>query len=85
MYALGIRSEGNALKNGEPTVGISFTTMLQLTNRFTIVIQSQKKKIPENIVNRYNQNYHTEIKCSCNENRKVVVPKSEIIFMPHST
>jgi len=32
--ALRIRSEGNALKNGEQTVGFSFTTMLQHTDRF---------------------------------------------------
>jgi hypothetical protein len=29
-----MRSEGNALKNGEPAVGFSFTTMLQHTGRF---------------------------------------------------
>jgi hypothetical protein len=27
-------SEGNAAKNGEPTVGFSFTTMLHHTRRF---------------------------------------------------
>jgi uncharacterized membrane protein YozB (DUF420 family) len=29
FVALGMRSEGNATKNREPTVGFSFTTMLQ--------------------------------------------------------
>jgi len=30
---LGMRSEGNALISGKPTVGYSFTTMLQHTGR----------------------------------------------------
>jgi len=32
--ASGMRLEGNAPKNGEPTVGFFFTTMLQHTGRF---------------------------------------------------
>jgi len=34
VVALGMRSEGNAPKNGDPTVGFSFTTMLQHTGRY---------------------------------------------------
>jgi hypothetical protein len=34
FVALGMQSEGNALKNVEPTHGFSFTTMLQHTSRF---------------------------------------------------
>ena len=33
FVALGMLSEGNALKSGEPTVGFSFATMLQHTSR----------------------------------------------------
>jgi hypothetical protein len=33
FVALRMRTEGNALKNGEPTVSFSFTTMLQHTGR----------------------------------------------------
>jgi len=32
--ALGLRSERNAAKNREPTLGFSFTTMLQHTGRY---------------------------------------------------
>jgi hypothetical protein len=35
FVALGMRSEGNAPENGEPTVGFSFTTMLQNTGLFS--------------------------------------------------
>jgi len=38
-----MRSEGNDLKNGEPTVGFSFTAMLQHISQFSSWI-SQKKK-----------------------------------------
>jgi len=34
FVALGMRSEGNARKNIEPTVNFSFTTMLQHTRQF---------------------------------------------------
>jgi len=34
FVAVGMLSEGNAPKNGEPTVGFSLTTMLQHTGRF---------------------------------------------------
>jgi len=34
LVALGMRSEENAPKYGEPTVGFSFTTMLQHTSQF---------------------------------------------------
>ena len=34
IVAFGMRSERNALKNGEPTVGFSFVTMLQHSGRF---------------------------------------------------
>ena len=33
FVALGMKSEGNPLKNGEPTVDLSFTTMLQHTGQ----------------------------------------------------
>jgi len=38
VVALGMQSEGNARKNGEPTVCFSFTTMLQHTGRFRSMI-----------------------------------------------
>jgi hypothetical protein len=34
VLRLGMCSDGNAPKNGEPTAGISFTTILQYTGRF---------------------------------------------------
>jgi len=37
-----MRTEGNAPKNGEPTVGFSFTTMLQHTGRFWSRISEQR-------------------------------------------
>jgi len=36
FIALGTRLEGNAPKNGDPTDGFSFTTMLQHTGRFQL-------------------------------------------------
>ena len=39
----GMQWEGNALKNGEPTVGFSFTTMLQHTGQFWSRISEQGK------------------------------------------
>jgi hypothetical protein len=37
-----MRSEGNAPKNGEPTVGFSITTMLHHTGRFWSMISYQR-------------------------------------------
>jgi hypothetical protein len=37
-----MRSERNALKNGEPTVSFSFITMLQHTGNFSSIIYQQK-------------------------------------------
>jgi len=39
---LGMRSEGDAQKNGEPTVGLSFTKVLQHTGRFWSRIPLQR-------------------------------------------
>jgi len=38
FIALGLQSEGNALRNGEPADGFSFTTMLQHTSQFWAMI-----------------------------------------------
>jgi hypothetical protein len=37
-----MRSEGNAAKNGEQSVGFSFSTMLQHTGRFWLRVSSQR-------------------------------------------
>ena len=42
LRPLGMRSEGNALKNGEPTDSFSSTTMLQHTSRFWSRISHQR-------------------------------------------
>jgi hypothetical protein len=36
--------EGNAPKNGEPTAGFNFTTMLKLTGRYWPRISQQRTK-----------------------------------------
>jgi hypothetical protein len=38
IVILGMRSEGKTLKNGEPTFGSSFMTMLQHTSQFCLRI-----------------------------------------------
>ena len=42
FVALGMRSEGNATKNGEPTVGFSIATVLQHSGRFWSMISCQR-------------------------------------------
>ena len=55
FVTLWMRSEGNARKNGEPTVGLSFTTMLQRTGRFRFRISYRRNmwqhwSIPYNLL-----------------------------------
>jgi len=42
LVGLGMRSEGNAMKKGEPIVGFSFSTMLQHTGLFWARISQQR-------------------------------------------
>jgi len=42
--AVGMRSEGNTPKNGEPNVGFSLTIRLQHTDRFWSIISWHKTK-----------------------------------------
>ena len=43
FIALGMWSEGNAPKNGEPTLGFTYTTMFQDTGRFGQVYLSKEQ------------------------------------------
>ena len=49
--ALGMRSEGNVQKNGEPKVGFSFKTMLQHTGRDYLAKNSMTSFISCTILN----------------------------------
>ena len=44
FVTLGMRTEGNAPIKGEPSVGFSFTTMLQHTGRFWSSISYKRTK-----------------------------------------